>query len=219
LNVGCCGFPNRQQEYYRLFPVVELQSTFYNLPQARTAERWRAEAPAGFQFCLKAWQTITHPATSPTWKRTTDRKLPGNKTKYGHLRPTRENLDAWQRTLEICNILHASVCLIQCPPSFKFSGENYRNARRFLEQIDRGATKLAWEPRGNWKQHLIEVRRLCNQLDLIHVVDPFKSKAAAETQTYYFRLHGLGPREVNYGYRYSLQDLRQLRKKTLEALT
>jgi uncharacterized protein YecE (DUF72 family) len=219
LNVGCCGFPNRQREYYRLFPVVELQSTFYNLPQARTAERWRAEAPVGFRFCLKAWQTITHPATSPTWKRSTDRELPGNRTEYGQLRPTRENFDAWERTLKICNILRASICVIQCPPSFKFSGKNFSNARRFLGQIDRGGTKLAWEPRGNWKEHPNEVKRLCNQLDLIHVVDALKSEPAAETETCYFRLHGLGSQEVNYRYRYSLQDLQQLRERTHEPLT
>lgn len=219
LNVGCCGFPNRQQEYYRLFPVVELQSTFYNLPQACSAERWRAQAPVGFQFSLKAWQAITHPATSPTWKRSTERGLPGSNTKYGHLRPTRENFDAWQNTLKVCNILHASICLIQCPPSFKFSARNFNNVRRFLGQIDRGRTKLAWEPRGNWKEYPNEVKRLCNQLDLIHVVDALKSEPAAETEICYFRLHGLGPQEVNYRYRYSLQDLQRLRERILEALT
>jgi uncharacterized protein YecE (DUF72 family) len=219
LNIGCCGFPNRQREYYRLFPVVELQSTFYNLPQARTAERWRAEAPVDFQFCLKAWQAITHPATSPTWRRSTERELPGNKTKYGHLRPTRENFDAWQSTLKICNILRADICLIQCPPSFKFSSRNFNNVHRFIGQIERGGTKLAWEPRGNWKEYPNEVKRLCNQLDLIHVVDVLKSAPAAETETCYFRLHGLGPKEVNYRYRYSLQDLKRLRERTLDALT
>ena len=199
-----------------MFPVVELQSTFYDLPQARTAERWRAEAPADFQFCLKAWQAITHPATSPTWRRSTERKLPGNKTKYGHLRPTRENFDAWQSTLKICDILRADI---QCPPSFKFSSRSFDNVRRFIGQIERGGTKLAWEPRGNWKEYPNEVKRLCNQLDLIHVVDVLKSAPAAETETCYFRLHGLGPREVNYGYRYSLQDLKRLRERTLDALT
>jgi len=217
LKVGCCGFPTRQLDYYRIFPTVELQSTFYNLPQSSTALRWRSEAPAGFEFCLKAWQAITHPATSPTWRRVSMLNRPANKSKCGHLRPTRENFDAWDKTLEVCKILKASVCLIQCPPSLRFSRRNTKNVRQFLGHIDRGSTTLAWEPRGDWKEHPQEIRKLCHELDLIHAVDILRSEPARETQTRYFRLHGLGPGEYNYRYRYSRQDLRNLQKATAKA--
>lgn len=218
MKVGCCGFPTRQREYYRLFPVVELQSTFYNLPQVSTALRWGSEAQPGFEFCLKAWQVITHPATSPTWRRISKLNQPSNKSRYGHLRPTRENFDAWEKTLEICKTLKASVCLIQCPPSLKFSRRNIHNVRRFLEEIDRGSTKLAWEPRGNWKEHPLEITKLCRELDLIHAVDILRSEPAEETETCYFRLHGLGSREYNCRYNYSDQDLRNLQEATVRAL-
>ncbi len=33
VKVGCCGFPVEKPEYYRRFPVVELQQTFYKLPK------------------------------------------------------------------------------------------------------------------------------------------------------------------------------------------
>jgi len=217
--VGCCGFATRQREYYRLFRVVELQSTFYKLPQAATAKRWRSEAPSNFEFCLKAWQVITHPATSPTWRRMTKASLPANRAKYGHLRPTRQNFVAWEKTLEICSTLRASVCLIQCPPSFKFSTRNADNVRRFLGQIDRGQTKLAWEPRGNWREHPEEIKELCDQLDLIHAVDILRSRPAVENVTCYFRLHGLGPKEFNYKYNYSAEDLRRLQEITIGTLS
>lgn len=216
--VGCCGFATRQREYYRLFRVVELQSTFYQLPRTETAERWRSEAPSDFNFCLKAWQVITHPATSPTWSRMSKGNLPPNSAKYGHLRPTRENFSAWENILQICNSLEASVCLIQCPPSFRFSRRNADNVRRFLGQIDRGGTKLAWEPRGNWREHLEEIKKLCRQVDLIHAVDILRSGPAVESETCYFRLHGLGPRELNYKYDYSAEDLRRLRRVVIETL-
>ncbi len=144
---------------------------------------------------------------------------PVNKTKYGHLRPTQENFEAWEKTLEIGNILRASVCLIQCPPSFRFSQRNAGNVRRFFGQIDRGKTKLAWEPRGNWKAHLRQVRELCRQFDLIHAVDILRSEPVTETKTCYFRLHGLGPREFNYKYSYSMKDLERLKVSTTRALT
>jgi uncharacterized protein YecE (DUF72 family) len=145
--------------------------------------------------------------------------LPPNMTKYGHLRPTRQNFDAWEKTLEICDILRASVCLIQCPPSFRFSKRNADNVRRFLGQIDRGSTKLAWEPRGNWREHPEDIKKLCHQLDLIHAVDILRSRPAVEKETCYFRLHGLGPKEFNYRYNYSAEDLRRLREAAIETLS
>jgi len=44
VRVGCCGFPMAKADYYRYFPVVEIQQTFYNLPRIQTAGRWREEA-------------------------------------------------------------------------------------------------------------------------------------------------------------------------------
>jgi len=77
VRVGCCGFSMARVEYYRRFPVVEIQQTFYNLPRIATAERWCREAlacrprngPADFEFTMKAWQLITHEASSPTYRR------------------------------------------------------------------------------------------------------------------------------------------------------
>ncbi|MDI3299633.1 MAG: DUF72 domain-containing protein, partial [Bacillota bacterium] len=64
VQVGCCGFPEARELYYREFPLVEVQQTFYQLPRPATAERWRQEAPPGFLFAMKAWQLITHDPSS-----------------------------------------------------------------------------------------------------------------------------------------------------------
>jgi uncharacterized protein YecE (DUF72 family) len=66
LKVGCCGFPRGRKEYFRQFRLVEVQQTFYKMPDLETAIKWRQEAPTDFEFTLKAWQLITHPPTSPT---------------------------------------------------------------------------------------------------------------------------------------------------------
>jgi len=87
-----------------------------------------------------------------------------------------------------------------------------------MRDIDRGRMKLAWEPRGTWKAHLEQVRKLCDQLDLIHVVDVLRSEPATVSKTCYFRLHGLGLGEVNYKYNYTPDDLRRLREATLRFL-
>jgi uncharacterized protein YecE (DUF72 family) len=46
--------------YAARLPAVEINATFYRMPQARTLAAWRAEVPPEFVFALKAPQRITH---------------------------------------------------------------------------------------------------------------------------------------------------------------
>ena len=69
MKVGCCGFPGGMRSYFSRFEIVEVQQTFYQPPRMETALRWRREAPADFEFAIKAWQLITHPPSSPTYRR------------------------------------------------------------------------------------------------------------------------------------------------------
>ena len=213
VKVGCCGFPVAQQKYYQAFPVVELQSTFYKLPRESTLERWRGTAPSGFEFVVKAWQVITHPSTSPTWRRANLTLDPKKAARYGYLRPTTENFKAFSRTLEACRILQARICLIQCPPSFHATLENVRNLTRFLTKIDSRGLILAWEPRGNWLEKPELIRKLCDPLRVVHVVDLLRHDPASPASLAYCRLHGIGKRDVNYSYRYTDADLEQLTRK------
>jgi uncharacterized protein YecE (DUF72 family) len=45
--------------YGARFPIVEVDSTFYACPTARTVEKWNARTPPGFVFSAKVPQTIT----------------------------------------------------------------------------------------------------------------------------------------------------------------
>ena len=70
VKIGTCGFGRvNRPEYFKLFPIVEIQHTFYQPPQIETFEKWRSGAPDDFEFTLKAWQLITHEASSPTYRR------------------------------------------------------------------------------------------------------------------------------------------------------
>ncbi|HEX9564414.1 MAG TPA: DUF72 domain-containing protein [Gemmatimonadaceae bacterium] len=46
--------------YARAFDTVEVDSTFYAMPAARTLRDWAAKVPPGFRFALKLPQEITH---------------------------------------------------------------------------------------------------------------------------------------------------------------
>lgn len=212
IRVGCCGWCVRggKKAYYLRFPIVEVQETFYKLPKPETASRWAESAPESFRFCMKAWQAITHPPTSPTWRRS-GLKIPRSKYgRYGFLRSTEENLKAWEKTLEVCRAMRAEVCVIQTPASFGYSEENLQNAESFFSAIRRDRVLLGWEPRGTWRENLPAVKKLCDRHDLIHVVDPFRCEPQSAHELTYFRLHGRGGKEFNYRYRYTESDLREL---------
>ena len=214
IRVGCCGWCVRggKKAYFKEFSVVEVQETFYKLPRAKTVSKWVEKAPENFEFAMKAWQAITHPPTSPTWRRA-GIEVPRSKyNRYGFLRPTKENLKAWEKTLEICRAMEAKVCVIQTPASFKYSEENVGNMRMFLSSIKRDDVIIGWEPRGNWREHLDEVKKICDELNLIHIVDPFRCKPVSSSPIIYLRLHGIGGREVNYRYKYTDDDLEKLSK-------
>ncbi len=48
--------------YARWFDVVEVNSTFYGQPRAKTTQTWADRTPAGFEFAVKLFQKFTHPA-------------------------------------------------------------------------------------------------------------------------------------------------------------
>lgn len=46
--------------YSQRLPAVEINNTFYRLPQPGMIENWRDQVPEGFRFSIKASQRITH---------------------------------------------------------------------------------------------------------------------------------------------------------------
>jgi len=199
MKIGCCGFPVGMKKYFERFNAVEIQKTFYEIPEIKTARRWREKAQKNFEFTLKANQVITHPPTSPTY-----RKMRIKPRHAGFFKNTEEVFDAYKKTKEIAKTLRAKIILFQCPPSFKQEKNNIENMYNFFDSIPKGFV-FAWEPRGKWNEKT--VKKTCEELGLIHCVDPFKNK-----QVYgdfgYFRLHGIN----GYRYRYSDDDLKKLKK-------
>ena len=46
--------------YAQHFTSVEINNSFYRLPETTTFDNWRSSTPAGFEFAVKASQLITH---------------------------------------------------------------------------------------------------------------------------------------------------------------
>ena len=203
--IGTCGFGRtRKDEFVKQLDCVEIQHTFYQPPQIKTLEKWRAEMPDNFEFTLKAWQMITHEAGSPTYRRLKRPLTEKEETEAGAFKPTETIEAAWKTTQESAAALKARTILFQCPAKFTQTLENIRNLRRFFKRIDRGEMIFAWEPRGStWDDKT--VAKICGDLDLRHVVDPFKARTVTPDKIYY-RLHGIG----GWRYEYEQGELEEL---------
>ena len=76
LRVGCAGWVYRHwrgllypeglpqrlwfERYAQEFDTVEINNSFYRVPLASTFDKWRAKAPPGFCYAVKANRFITH---------------------------------------------------------------------------------------------------------------------------------------------------------------
>lgn len=210
IKTGTCGFGRaKREEYTALLPVVEIQHAFYDPPEVPTLEKWRSEVPSDFEFTLKAWQIITHEATSPTYRRLKKRPLSNDEAKdAGFFKPTKLVREAMQTTLDCAKALGAKTILFQCPARFLPLPENVLNFKRFFTETERNGSNFAWEPRGKaWEDGMI--RDLCDELDLWHCVDPF-ARNTVTPEKIYFRLHGI-PR---WRYTYEDSELEELASMT-----
>ncbi|MET1160740.1 MAG: DUF72 domain-containing protein [Thermoprotei archaeon] len=213
LKIGCCGFPVSRSKYYSVLNVVELQNTFYELPSEEWFNKIRSEAPENFEFTIKAWQVITHPSTSPTWKKM-KKKPGGDLNNYGYLKPTRENIEAFEKIVNAAHILKSRIIILQTPASMPFSDEVIKWVSEFFEQarslIDKNMI-IGWEPRGKWADERDILKRILAKYEILHVVDLFRREPAHLVNgILYTRLHGIGSGEVNYKYKYTREDFDKL---------
>jgi uncharacterized protein YecE (DUF72 family) len=210
VRVGLCGFTMSMRDYGRYFPVVEVQSTFYDPPRDEVLKKWLSVTPS-LEYTMKVWQLVTHTAKSPTYRRM--KRALGPKDDPGFFRDSPIVQEGWRRSVECAELLSASAMLFQCPASFTPGPENVDRMRSFFERIERPSARLLWEPRGaKWVAQRELALSLCSDLDLVHVVDPFVTKPQ-RGHPVYWRLHGItGPR-----HSYTDLELQQLHHMLLDA--
>jgi uncharacterized protein YecE (DUF72 family) len=207
IKVGLCGFTMSAREYFETFPVVEIQQTFYDPPPPRTILGWREKAPERFEFTMKAWQVITHRGTSRTYRRLKSPMSEAELAEAGGFRVNDVVMRAWQKSLEAARLVRATAILFQCPASFRATDENVAAMHAFFAAIERPeGVRMMWESRGPWPQDLVE--RICRDLDLVDVVDPFVRETTTPEQTYW-RLHGRG----SHYHQYTGEELRELAER------
>jgi uncharacterized protein YecE (DUF72 family) len=210
VRVGLCGFTMSMKNYALHFPVVEVQSTFYEPPRDAVMIKCRASTQS-LEYTMKVWQLVTHVANSPTYRRMKRALDPSENP--GGFRDSSGVEEGRRRSVECADVLSATAMLFQTPASFRPEPENVRRMLKFFERIRRPRARLLWEPRGSqWVAKAGLASSLCRDLALVHVADPFVTPPEPGGSVYW-RLHGISSARHSY----TDDELRQLHRMLQDA--
>ncbi|MFP4357732.1 MAG: DUF72 domain-containing protein [Puniceicoccaceae bacterium] len=181
--------PRMLDEYARHFGTVEVNGTFYSLPEADTVEDWTGRVPDDFIFSVKASRYITH---------------------MKKLKDPREPLGKLYRVLEAFGDRLGPV-LFQLPPSWN---RNPERLKQFLECLSRDY-RYTFEFRDDsW--HCEDVYELLAGHDAALCFYDYEERQSPEKMTTdfaYIRLHG--PEAQAYQGSYSDDAMEEWARKIL----
>ena len=184
--------------YARYFNTVEINSTYYRIPNRAVFYHLAGKTPDDFDFVVKTHQETTHIRQKPK-------------------EAMKELIEAVQPLVEACKF---SGFLAQFPYSFKNTPQNRRYLKRIRELA--GEYPLFVEFR-NWTWNRQEVYQFLREYNLGYVnVDQPRLRGLlppqhiATTNEGYIRFHGRrrqdwwqGTNETRYNYLYSEEELKE----------
>jgi uncharacterized protein YecE (DUF72 family) len=163
--------------YSRAFNFVEVNSTFYQIPPLKDAERWRKLVPPDFQFAVRAHRSMLQMG-KPSWMQ--------------------RAIAAFERIKHICEALRSDLLHLQVPASFEFSQKEIGEFRDFVSSISLGKLRLALEIRGVRSSKLpADIVRFMQDHDIVHCTDVSMGEMPAyDSNILYSRLFGKGQHNV-----------------------
>ncbi|BBO86721.1 hypothetical protein DSCO28_72870 (plasmid) [Desulfosarcina ovata subsp. sediminis] len=192
----------RMLPYYAgIFPVTEINYTWYQMPKAGAMDRMCRKVPEGFYFSVKLTRTLTHEVDPKAW--------PAQAALY------RQGIAPLVQSRQLLAVL------VQLPPFFRRNPENRRYLARLLDALD--GLPLAVEFRHvSWAMDRVfaslEERRVslvC--VDVPDLPDLFPPMAVVTNpDLFYIRFHGRnakgwrsGSMQHQFDYDYSDEELAQ----------
>lgn len=207
--IGCSGFYNNDWKgslypedakskdfltlYSREFNAVEINSTFYRKPTAKTLQKWFDETPEDFKFFIKIPKTITH-----------EKRL----------------ADCKEEIKEFCEHIQAhlkdklSGFLYQFPPSFKNSEENLH---LIINNLSFAYLNVIEFRHDSWWND--EIYKVLNSKNIIFSGVSFPDNLpdnfiVNHPEFFYYRLHG---KPILYKSEYSENELKNLAENILKS--
>jgi len=205
LYIGCSGFYNNDWKgslypedakskdflslYSQVYNSVEINSTFYRKPTAKTLLKWVDETPEDFKFFIKIPKTISH-----------EKRLK----------------DCKEEILEFCNLIQSNLkeklsgFLYQFPPSFKNTQENID---LILNNIDFSFLNVIEFRHESWWRN--EIFKILRENNTVFSGVTFPGNLSEDVivnhpEILYYRLHG---KPLLYKSEYSEEFLNDLANK------
>jgi len=177
--------------YSKAFKFVEVNSTFYEIPNLRLAESWRRMVPPNFEFAVRCNKALTH------------------KYKFQQIP---EAFEVLEKMTTICSTLKAEVLHLQTPPTFQPTKSNADLIRDFFSTTDLKGIRIALETRGAKRPLNPNLIKVMQDHNMIHCVDLSKDEEPAyKSDILYSRLFGKGTHNI---YQPTDEELRKIDKKT-----
>jgi uncharacterized protein YecE (DUF72 family) len=157
--------------YSKAFNFVEVNSTFYEIPNLKMASSWRRMVPSDFEFSVRCNKELTHSL---------------------RFQSVPEAYEILERIFAICRVLNAELLHFQTPPSFQPNKTNGKKINDFFSTIDLGEIRPILEIRSkdSLDSSLIKVLQ---ELSIVHSVDLLKGEEPAyKSDILYTRLFGKG---------------------------
>jgi uncharacterized protein YecE (DUF72 family) len=154
--------------YSRQFKTVEINNSFYQLPEISTFKAWKKGAPSGFIYSVKANRYITHMKKLKKDKRSLNKFLSG--------------VDYLEETL--------GPILFQLPPKWKINAERLEE---FLENLPKNYRYTFEFREHSWNNEIIyDLLRKYNCAYCIYELEHFLTPTLVTADFVYVRLHGPG---------------------------
>ena len=118
---------------------------------------------------MRAWQLITHPKDSPSYRGLPAGLVP-EAAEIGHFSASQAVADAFVKTLSACENLGVAALVFDTPRSFTPTRENRARIAAFFEDAPRPEqTQFVWRPQGLWQAP--EILSICSDLALLPSLD------------------------------------------------
>lgn len=182
---------NKQLEYFsQYFKTVEINSSFYRLPQKSTLLNWKKRTPENFLFALKVWRGITH------------------------LKKLKDCQKEWRDFLERVLVLKEKLgpILFQLPPSFKEDTKILEKFFQIVKTITPFKLRLAFEFRNeSWcNQEVYQILKKENCAWVIADSPSWPKREIVTADFVYIRMHG--SREL-FASKYTKTELKNWAEK------
>jgi len=179
--------------YSKAFDFVEVNSTFYEIPNLKLVESWRRLVPPNFEFAVRCNKALTH---------------------KHRFQPIPEAFEVMEKMIAICNTLKAEILQLQTPATFKLKETNIDLIRNFFSSADLNGIRVAIEIRSAKGPLNPDLVKTMQHYNMIHCVDLLKDEEPAyKSDVLYSRLFGRGPHNI---YQPTDEELTKIDRKATE---